>query len=93
MNEFVRDILNTKDDRRRMEACMKITRDIIIKMIEHGNFDHCFAKSDADDTLPREEVMATQIGKIYKLIYESVHNAESSNQRTVPEEYQADKQT
>ena len=72
---------------------MKVTRDIVVKMVEHGSFDHFPPQHQDAEALPQAEIMATQIGKVYKLVYESVLNAGNSSQLVIEKTYQVDNQT
>ena len=61
-----------------MEVCMKVTGDIVVKMIEHGSFDNLPTGTGETGTLQRDERMAMQICKVYKMVFETILNLENN---------------
>lgn len=63
-----------------MEGCMEVTRDIIVKMIEHGSFDELPAVASETGTLQSGELMAMQICKVYEMLFETISRLESDSE-------------
>lgn len=62
-----------------MEDCMEVTRDIVVKMIEHGSFDGLPAVTSETGTLQSGELMAMQICKVYEMLFETISRLESNS--------------
>ncbi len=74
-----------------MEGCMEVTRDIVVKMIEHGSFDELPTVNSETGTLQSDELMAMQICKVYKMLFETIARLESNSTDQQP--YLAENQT
>ena len=61
-----------------MKVSMEITRDIIVKMIEHGFFDNLQAVTSETDKLQNGELRTVQISKAYKMLFETVCEIENN---------------
>lgn len=62
-----------------MENCMEVTRDIVVKMIEHGSFDELPTAASEAGTLQSSQLMAMQICKVYEMLFETISRMESSS--------------
>lgn len=76
-----------------MEICMKVTRDIIVKMIEHGSFDNLPAVTSEMSSLQRNELMAMQICKVYKTIFETILILQNNSMDVIEQHYLVENQT
>lgn len=65
-----------------MEVSMEITRDIIVKMIEHGSFDSLQAVTSETANLQSGDLMTMKISKAYKMLFETVCEIEN-NRRNI----------
>lgn len=72
-----------------MEVYMQITRDIVVKMIDHGCFDNLPITSD-ETLLQKNEHMAMQICKVYRIIYDNLLTLDSVG--LIQKLYQGDNQ-
>lgn len=63
-----------------MENCREVTRDIVVKMIEHGSFDELPTATSEAGTLQSSQLMAMQICKVYEMLFETISRLESSSQ-------------
>lgn len=63
-----------------MEYCMEVTRDIVVKMIEHGSFDELPIATSEAGSLQSSQLMAMQICKVYEMLFETISRMESSSQ-------------
>lgn len=63
-----------------MESCMEVTRDIVVKMIEHGSFDELPTVTSETGTLQSSELMAMQICKVYEMLFEAISRLESNSE-------------
>lgn len=61
-----------------MEGCMEVTRDIIVKMIEHGSFDELPIATSENGTLQSSELKAMQICKVYEMLFETISRLENN---------------
>jgi len=75
-----------------MDIWMQVTRDIVVKMIEHGSFDNRPATSSETNLLQNDEHMATQICKAYREIFETVRELESNSTNLMQKLYQGENQ-
>ncbi|TCL36778.1 hypothetical protein EV210_10740 [Anaerospora hongkongensis] len=74
-----------------MENCREVTRDIVVKMIEHGSFDELPTAASEAGTFQSSQLMAMQICKVYEMLFETISRMESSSQDQ--ELYLAENQT
>jgi tetrahydromethanopterin S-methyltransferase subunit A len=71
---------------------MKVTGDIVVKMIEHGSFDKP-AITGETGSLPRDERMAIQICKVYKIVFETISNLDNNGMDIIHQLYLGENQT
>lgn len=63
-----------------MENCREVTRDIVVKMIEHGSFDELLTAASEAGNLQSSQLMAMQICKVYEMLFETISRLENSSQ-------------
>lgn len=61
-----------------MEVSMEITRDIIVKMIEHGSFDSLQRVTNETENLHSGDLMTMKISKAYQMLFETVCEIENN---------------